>query len=63
MFGLGLDAIGADFYALAADAGPLEVGIALGTDGWIIMTAQENARGGHYRFFTALRTSSHFRRV
>lgn len=40
MSSLGLDAVGADLDALAIDAGPLEIRIALGFDGWIIMAAQ-----------------------
>ena len=58
-FGLGLDAVGADFEAIASHAGPLEVGVALGFNGGIIMTAQKDARGGHRWFLTTLRASSH----
>ena len=58
-FSLSLDAVDADFYAFATDTGPLEIHIALGTNGGIIMTAEKNARSGHSRFFTALRASGH----
>ena len=58
-FGLGLDAVGADFDALAVNAGPLEVWVALGLHGRIIMTAQKDACSRHRWFFTAHRASSH----
>jgi len=52
----GFYAIGADSRSLAINIGPLEVGVSLGLGGWIIMTAKQNSRCGHYWFFPASRT-------
>ena len=66
-FGDGLDAVGADFDSPPAGgcrriwySGPLEIGIAFGFNGWIIMAAEKNSRGGHHWFFTADRTTCHW---
>ena len=57
-----LDAIGADLHALAAacsarDPGPLEVGIAFGLAGWIVVAAKKHTGGYHDGLLAALWTS------
>ena len=60
----GLDAVSTDFYPSPAsrscfvlDLGPLEVWVALGSVGRIIMTSKELSSSDHDRFFAAIWTS------
>ena len=49
------NAVGADLDSLSVNARPLEVHVAFGFYGWIIMAAKQNSRCGHCWFFPALR--------
>jgi len=50
------NAIRTDLNSLVIYFSPLEVGVASGLRGWIIMTAQKYALSDHYRTLTALFT-------
>lgn len=51
-----LDAVGADFDPAAVNLGPLQVGVAAGLYGWVVVTAQKPASSRHNGAFAAVWT-------
>lgn len=57
----GLYAVGAEFHALIADLGPLEIGLLTGLAGRVIVAAQKDTAGDHAgTLFTSWTFNGHF---